>query len=284
MRPSWQIDLKWAAGLLSCVAILVTGVLFSLAHMTGGDTARPLATAIISLGIEDRVTDEEYTAIQAQAAEHPEAPLRLAPVALDIRGSDIAGLKKDQAANVVAGKVADVLYEKGSDEAEKLLVKPANSDKDAISLGPAGALSSDMHSTFQTYFYIAAVTSVLLLTVVVAMSRGAGRIGAPAFVVALTTAPMAALWALAAQAVGEGDSGDKPAMLAARLTARTAAGDLRSEFLLIAGVAVGVAALSFVGGIVYAVVRRVRKPGAASVAPLASTGKPYSLVENEPAS
>ena len=33
-HPGWQIDLKWVAGIFACVAIVVSGVLFSLAWLS----------------------------------------------------------------------------------------------------------------------------------------------------------------------------------------------------------------------------------------------------------
>jgi hypothetical protein len=71
MRPPWQIDLKWATGLLACLFVMASGVLFSLDHLTGRDTAVPLSTAVIAAGISDRVTDEEYAQVQAAAVANP---------------------------------------------------------------------------------------------------------------------------------------------------------------------------------------------------------------------
>lgn len=288
MRPSWQIDLKWAAGILACVSVLVAGFLFSLTQLTSRDTATPLSTALIAIGINERVTDEEYAALQATASANPEAEVSLSPVSIKVKGSEIASLDKDAASRLIAGKLAVVLYEQGISPAEALIVTPPpESEKKAITLGPSGGLTSSMHSEFRKYFTISAIVAFVLLAVVAGMSRGPGRIGAPAFITALSTAPLAALWALVAQAVGEGDGTEKPAILAAREAARSAAGDLRSTFLLVAGVAFATAVLALVGGIAYAIFRRMRKArGSAppTLAPTLAAGKPQSLVESEPAS
>jgi hypothetical protein len=287
MRPSWQIDLKWAAGLLACVAVVASGVLFSLTYITARDTAEPLATALITAGITDRVTDEEYADVQSEARAHPDAPIALAPVAITVAGSEIAGLEKDDAARLIAGKLATVLYEKGSGEAEALIVEPpAGADKKALSLGPAEALSSEKNSMFQMYFVIAGVVSVVLLLVVAGMSRGAGRLGAPAVVVMLSAVPLAALWALAAQGIGDGDGSDNPAIIAAREAARSASGDLRAMFVIVALAAFATAVLALLGGLVYGLIARIRRPRrVATPAPAAGfAGKPQSLVESEHAS
>ncbi len=230
-RRPWQIDLKWAFGLLACLFVLASGVLFSLDHLTGRDTAVPLSTALIAFGISDRVTDKDYAQVQASAVANPDATVSLAPLSLTATGREIAGLSKDDAAKLMAGKLAAVLYDKGDDAAKALIVqKLPNSDKSPLSLGPAGVLSSDNHSTFSKYFLFTVVLSVFLLAVVAGLSRGVGRFGAPAFVVALGTAPLAILWAIAGPAIGTGDPNDNAAIFAARTAARSAAGDLRSTF------------------------------------------------------
>ena len=284
MRPSWQVDLKWAAGLLACVAVAVSCVLFSLRQVTERDTALPISSAILAAGISDRVTDEDYAAIQAQAATNTEGMIALGPVSLVVKGSEIAGLKKDEAARLVAGKLAAVMYDAGSEKAESYIVPPpADSEKKALSLGPAGALSSEMHSSFQMYLIVAVVITSILLGVVTAMSRGAGRLGAPAFVVALGAAPLAGLWALAAQAIGDGDIGDNPGILAAREAARNAAGDLRTTFLALVLVAGACAAGALVAGVGINVVRWARKPDPETPAPQ-GFGAPAPLAKSEPAS
>ncbi len=266
------------------MAIAVSCVLFSLRQVTDRDTALPISSAILAAGISDRVTDEDYAAIQAQAAANPDAMIALGPVSTVVKGSAITGLKKDEAARLVANNLAAVLYDAGSEKAEAFIVPPpANSDKTALTLGPAGSLSRDVHSSLQTYLIIAVVISCLLLGVVIGMSRGAGRLGAPAFVVALGTAPFAGLWAIAAQAIGEGDAGDNPGILAAREAARNAAGDLRTAFLMLA-LAAGVSAIgALVSGIGINVVRWARKPDPEPPTPQ-GFGAPAPLAKSEPAS
>jgi F0F1-type ATP synthase membrane subunit c/vacuolar-type H+-ATPase subunit K len=259
MRPSWQVDLKWAAGLLACLAIVVAGALFSLAHITGRDTAVPLSTAVLSAAISDRVSDEEYAQVQAAAVANPDAPVSLAPTLVTATGREIAGLSKDDAAKLIAGKLATVLYENGDGAAKALIPeRRPDSDKDPISLGPTGILSNDNHSMFSKYFLFAAVLSALLLAVVAAMGRGFGRLGGPAFVVALSTAPLAVLWTAAGAAIGEGDPAGNTIVFAARAAARNSADDLKSTFVLVVAVAFAGAIVALLAGIALLVAKRVR--------------------------
>jgi hypothetical protein len=281
MRPSWQIDLKWAAGLLACLFVVASGALYSLDHLTGRDTAAPLSTAVIAVGISDRVTDEDYAQVQATAAANPDANVSLGPLSVTATGREIAGLSKDEAAKLMAGKLAAILYDKGGDAAKALIVqKLPNSDKSPLSLGPAEMLSSDNHSTFSKYFLFAAVLSAFLLAVVAGMSRGSGRLGAPAFVVGLGTAPLAALWAIAGQAIGTGDPEGNAAIFAARAAARSAAGDLRSTFVLVVVVAFAAAIAALLGGIALAVFKRVRARSALTPEPAVSSVEPRVLPQS----
>lgn len=281
MRPSWQIDLKWAAGLLACLFVLAGGVLFSLDHFTGRDTAVPLSTAIIAVGITDRVTDEDYAQVQAAAVADPDANVSLGPLSVTATGRDIAGLSKDDAAKLMAGKLAAVLYDRGGDAAKTLIVqKLPNSDKNPLSLGSADMLSSDNHSMFAKYFLFAAVLSGFLLAVVAGMSRGFGRLGAPAFVVALGTAPLAALWAIAGPVIGTGDPNGNGAIFAAREAGHGAAGDLRSMFVLVVAVAVAAAIVALCGGIALVVFKRVRARSALTLEPTVSSVEPRGLPQS----
>jgi F0F1-type ATP synthase membrane subunit c/vacuolar-type H+-ATPase subunit K len=190
-------------------------------------------------------------------------------------GREIAGLSKDDAAKLMAGRLAAVLYDKGGDAAKALIVqKLPNSDKSPLSLGPAGMLFSDNHSMFSKYFLFAAVLSVFLLAVAAGMSRGFGRLGAPAFVVALGTAPLAALWAIAGPAIGTGDPNGNAAIFALRVATRSAADDLRSTFVLVVAVAAAAAIVALLGGIALAVFKRVRQARGPAAPPRATVVSP----------
>jgi hypothetical protein len=230
---------------------------------------------VIAAGISDRVTDEEYTQVQAAAVANPDAVVSLGPLSVTATGREIVGLSKDDAAKLMAGRLAAVLYDKGGDAAKALIVqKLPNSDKSPLSLGPAGMLSSDNHSMFSKYFLFAAVLSVFLLAVAAGMSRGFGRLGAPAFVVALGTAPLAALWAIAGPAIGTGDPNGNAAIFAARAAARSAAGDLRSTVVLVVAVAAAAAIVALLGGIALAVFKRVRQARGPAAPPKATVVPP----------
>ncbi len=251
MRPGWQIDLKWVAGIFACVAIVVSGVLFSLAEITERGRAEPLSTAFVAFLVDGRVTDDEFEAMRAQAAADPSGLVSLSPLDLEVRGSEIAGLDREETTLLFAGELAAVLYEEGPEAAEALVLEPApNEDgeqQEAIELGPTSSLTADQHSTFRTFFFVALAIVIALLGLVAFLSRGLGRLGAPAVVIALSTAPLAGLWTLAGNAVGTAGEDEALYAVIARQLVHDTAGDLRSFFVAVMSVALAWAAIAVIG-------------------------------------
>ncbi len=124
MRPGWQIDLKWVAGIFACVAIVVSGVLFSLAEITERGRAEPLSAAFVAFLVDGRVTDDEFEAVQAQAADSPSGPVSLSPLDVEVPGSQVAGLDSEETSLLFAGVLTAVLYAEGTEAAEALILEP----------------------------------------------------------------------------------------------------------------------------------------------------------------
>jgi hypothetical protein len=248
MRPSWQIDLKWMLGLLACALVAVGGVLFSLSHVTERETAIPVASALVSAGINDRVSDEEYAQVQAAAASSPTSNITLSPISLTFPGGNIAGMTKEQASAYVGASVANVMYDNGAAAAKSLIVTPPpESQQSAVKLGPVGALTASDHDLFTKLFVIVAIVALCLLGCVALLSRGWGRLGAPSFIVAVAIAPLAVAWKAAGSAVGTGDAGESLFVRAARESFNNASGDLSTVFLAIAACAAGAVVFSLLG-------------------------------------
>ena len=248
MRPSWQIDLKWMLGLAACALIVVSGALFSLSHVTRRDIAIPMASALVSAGIADRVSDEEYAQVQAVAAANPGSTVSLSPVALSFSGSEIAGLDKQAAASVVGAKLAGVMYDNGEVAAKSLIVTPdPATGQEPVKLGPVGALNASNHSMFTQLFLAAAALALFALGGVAMMARGWGRLGAPAFILALASAPLGVVWVAAGSAIGAGEAGEGVFAQNAREAFKGAAGDLGTVFLAVAAAAVISGALCVIG-------------------------------------
>lgn len=269
MRPSWQIDLKWMLGLAACALIVVSGVLYSLSQITSRDTAIPLASALVSAGISDRVSDTEYAQVQAAAAGSPASNVSLSPVALSFPGSEIAGLDKQAAAAVVGGKLAGVMYDNGEVAAKALIVtSPPESGQEPVKLGPVGAFTASNHTLFTQLFLATVTLALFALGGVAMMARGWGRLGAPAFIVAIGSAPLAVLWVAAKGAAGSADPGEGVFAANARAAFDAAAGDVSTVFLAIAAAALISGVLSVLGS---ALSLAVGKAASAAEAPVAET-------------
>jgi len=271
MRPSWQIDLKWVAGIFACVAVVVSGVLFSLAEITERGRAEPLSAAFVAFLVDGRVTDDEFEAVQAQAATDPSSPVSLSPLDVKVPGSQIAGLDSEETSLLIAGELTAVLYAEGTEAAEALILEPRpNEDgeqQEAIELGPTGSLTAGQHSTFRTLFFASLAVVIALLGLVAFLSRGLGRLGAPSVVIALSTAPLAGFWALAGNAVGT--PGDDEALYAviARQLVHDTAGDLRNFFVAVLGIALAWAVIAFVGALLTPLSRKLGRNLANRFAP-----------------
>jgi hypothetical protein len=270
-RPGWQIDLKWVAGILACVAIVICGILFSLTEITERGRAEPLSTVFVAFLVDGRVTDQEFEAVQAQAAADPSGPVSLSPLDVDLRGSQVAGIDKEETSLLFAGELSAVLYSEGQEAAEALILEPGpNEDgepQEAIDLGQAGSLTADQHSTFRKFFFASLAIVIALLGLVAFMSRGLGRLGAPAVVVALSTTPLAALWALAGNAVGTGGEDEALYAVIGRQLVSDMAGDLRSFFLAVTSIALAWAVIAVVGTLLTPLSRKLGRNLADRFAP-----------------
>lgn len=275
-RPSWQIDLKWVAGILACVAVFICGIFFALTEITERGRAEPLLTVFVAFLVDGRVTDQEFEAVQAQAAADPSGPVSLSPLDVELRGSQVAGMDRERTSLLFAGELSAVLYSDGQKAAEALLLEPGPSEdgepQEAIDLGQAGSLTADQHSNFRKLFFVSLAIVIVLLGLVAFLSRGLGRLGAPAVVVALSTAPLAALWALAGKAVGTAGEDEALYAVIGRQLVSDTAGDLRSFFVAVLSIALAWAAIAVVGTLLTPLARKID-------AKMASRG---SLVTPEP--
>jgi len=195
MRASWLVDAKWVCGLLCLLCVLVAGLLYSVAAMTGRDTATGLFTATVGGMVSSQLSDEEYAQIAAAAAQNPDAEYTIGGTTLTVKGSEIAGLSKDQAVALVVGRIAAVNYEQGPDVAEALITASGEDGKD-FSLGPVGPLTQSTHDSVRPYYIGFALAAAALSAPLVFFSRKFGRLGSPGFVLMLGSAPFALLWRL----------------------------------------------------------------------------------------
>jgi hypothetical protein len=260
-RPSWQVDLKWVAGILACLAVAACGVVFSLTEITERGRAEPLATVFVAFMVDSRVTEAEFAAVQAQATAEPAKPVSLSPIDIEVRGSEIAGLSKEETTLVFAAEFARVLYEEGTTAAEALILEPGpdaeGQPQEPIDLGPSAALTAGNHTMFMWIFMGALAAVIALLSLVAFLSRGFGRVGAPAVVLTLSTAPLAALWALAAGATSDAREDEGLFATTGRALLTDLAGDLRGFFLSVLLIAAGAAALTVLGALLMPLARKV---------------------------
>ncbi len=196
VRPGWQVDLKWVFGLLCLASTLIAAGLFSVRSLTAHDTATGLFTGALGGFASGQISDEEYAAIQAAAAQAPEAEYTLPGLTQPVKGSDIASMLKDEAVKLAASGIAEVNYAQGPDAAEQRVGLTAE-DGGKFSLGPLTVLTKANHDALRPFFTTAVALALLFAAAAVFFSRGPGRIGSAGLVLALVTGPFAFLWSTA---------------------------------------------------------------------------------------
>ena len=118
MRPSWQIDFKWVFALALLAAVLVSGVLYSLAELTEREPATGAFAGVMSSFAKEGGDPEGYADIQAAAAANPDLEISIDRVTFPIKGSEIAGLSYDEAIDLVILRLSDILYTDGPEAVE----------------------------------------------------------------------------------------------------------------------------------------------------------------------
>jgi len=251
---------------VACVIVVACGAHITHTRVTSSGTAVRITTPIFAAGIDDRIPAEEWTAAQARADEAPDSEITFSPVTFSVPASDIDGLTKEDGSWLLASHLASVLYDEGEAAAEALIAEPPRHETEdeegqgALSIGPLAVLSAERHSSFQTAFLASLVPVIITLGAVVLFSRGAGRVGAPAFVLALATAPLAFGWLVIGSAAGTPEPGDDEFLLSMREVISDEAAGIRNIFLVIAGLSILASVGAFFTGIGIAVHQRVRRP------------------------
>jgi hypothetical protein len=263
MRPSWHIDLKWAFGLLALAAVFIAGAIYSVAHLTAREPATAAFTQVMTSIVTNDGDPELYASLQAQAAASPNENFSIEGVTLPIKGSELAGLTYEEAAELVIGRIANTLYSEGPEAVERFFPESSTSESEGAAaedtkttdLGAFSIFTQDGHNTVGGLFRYPVVIALFLIATMVFFSRGFGRLGSPGVVLAVGTAPFAIIWLIADKATSGADGDGVDGALAEALSP-TVSG-LSSEFLTVCLLGVAVVAIAFVANFAYPAASRV---------------------------
>ena len=242
MRPSWQIDLKWVFGLALLAAVLVSGVLYSLAQLTERDPATGAFAGIMSSFAKEGGDPEGYADIQAAATANPDVEITIDRVTFPVKGEEIVGLSYDQAIDLVVLRLAEILYTDGPAAVEGYFEGRAIEDGAEApppDLGVFAIFTQDSHDGLLRAFGFSLVPVFLLLLPVAFFSRGPGRLGSIGAIATLGTLPFAILWVVARETAKNPADGAEGAVAIA--VSPTVSG-LANDFLVLFAVA-GAAAI-----------------------------------------
>ncbi len=280
MGSSWRIDAKWLFGLICLAAIIVAGVLYSASKFTERDAATGIFSSILLSLAKDDAGAEEFKEYQALAVASPDEDFTIEGVSLPIKGRELIGLSYDEAVELIAGRLAEILYTDGPEAVEPFFTAASGAgseeapagegeessageseeapagEGDELSLGPLGLLTQDSHDRVGRIFTYSLIPILVLAVLLVFFSRRFGRLGSPGVVLTIGAAPLAALWFTVKQATQNADPDGVEGALAEALA--PIAEDVSSAFfrLLALGVALVLAAVA--GHIGFALWRRSR--------------------------
>ncbi|MEE8369420.1 MAG: hypothetical protein V3S00_01475 [Dehalococcoidia bacterium] len=235
MRPNWQVDLKWLAGLACLVCILLASTAYSFSKLTEEEPATGIFTGIVATFAMEGSEPEDFAEIQAQAAANPDDDFTIGDITLPVAGREIASLSYEEAVDLVVGRIAETLYADGPAAVEQYFADSVENDSgDEFSLGPFGLLTRNTHDTVSPFLIAFTVGALLLSAFLVYVSLRFGRLGSPGAVLAAGTGPFALLWFAIKEGTKDTDGEGVGSALAQALspTAGEAAGDFLRLFIL----------------------------------------------------
>lgn len=263
MRHSWLVDLKWIFGLACLASVLVAGGLYSASKLTERDAATGIFAGVAAAFAKEGGGSEDFEELQAQAAANPDGEFAIEGVTLPVKGSELAGLSYDEAVDLVAARVADILYTDGPDAVEQYFRDPPQADADGgeeaggeSGVGPFSILTQDTHNDARRLFTYSLIPAAVLAVPLVVFSRRFGRLGAPGVVLVTGAAPFALVWSLVADATADAGGDGTGGALADSIS--PVAGDLSAVFLRLAGVGAALILVALAGHAGFALRQRLR--------------------------
>ncbi len=290
MGSSWRIDAKWLFSLICLAAIIVAGVLYSVSKFTERDAATGIFSSfLISLAKDDEGA-EAFEEFQALTIANPDEDFTIEGVSLPIKGRELIGLSYDEAVELVAGRIAEILYTDGPESVEQYFtaVSSAGSEEApagegaGVGLGTLGVLTQDTHDQVNRVFRFSLIPILFLAVLLVFFSRRFGRLGTLGVVLTVGVAPFAALWFTVKQTTKGADQDGIEGALAEALA--PIAGDVSTTFLWLLALGVALTLASVVGHIGFALWHRSRPkptPGDEETPPADEAGQQPDYLSDE---
>ena len=264
MGTSWRLDAKWLFGLICLAAIIVAAVLYSASKFTERDAATGIFSSFLISLAKDAEGAEEFEEFQAQAVANPDEEFPISGVTLPIKGRELIGLSYDEAVELVAGRIAEILYTDGPESVEQYFTADSSADSEeapageseGVSLGTLGVLTQDTHDQVNRIFTFSLIPILILAVLLVFFSRRFGRLGTLGVVLTVGVAPFAALWFTVKQATkNDGQDGIEGALAEALAPI---AGDVSTTFLWLLALGVALVLAAVAGNVSYALWHRSR--------------------------
>ncbi|HEY66604.1 MAG TPA: hypothetical protein G4O02_18810 [Caldilineae bacterium] len=188
-RPYWHVDAKWIFGLLLTGVLAVWLVLVGLWQLTRREAAIGLfVEAGMGLLYPAPPAAQAFDEMLARARERPEATVQVMGLRVPLKGREVVGLPREEAARRVFRRLGEVFYDEGPEGLARLRLPDAEGMWGESS-GPLGLFNAQSHQAMGLLVGLGGLVILLLLAPVIYFSAGWGRLASPGVCLVVASLP-----------------------------------------------------------------------------------------------
>lgn len=203
MRHSWRPDAKWVVAIVFVLCAAAASITYSLYLLTAHEPASGAASSTINALAEEMVDDELFAELQAAAQSSPEAEVQVNEFILPLMGKEIADLTREEMLEKASTRLADIIYFEGVEAGEAYFRDLPSGEEDPNSAGeappeeeglplePLRLFTQETHDRLRPFALGLPLAAAALLTMLMLLSRGFGRLASPGLALAAGTGPLA---------------------------------------------------------------------------------------------
>jgi len=188
-RPYWHVDAKWVFGLLLTGVLAVWLVLVGLWQVTRREVAIDLfVEAGMGMLYPAPLAAQTFDQMLARAQEHPDAPVQVMGLKVPLKGQEMVGLTREEAARRVFRRLGEIFYDEGPEGLARLRL-PGAEGMWGGDPGPLGLFNAQGHQVMGLVVALSAVVILLLLAPVIYFSARWGRLASPGVCLLVASLP-----------------------------------------------------------------------------------------------
>ena len=191
-RPYWHVDAKWVTAMILTVLLSLALLAYNLTRITAKEPAVDAISSalVVVLAGQDLDDPGALESMKQQIRTSPNRRIQLIPgLRITLSEDEIEGLSPREAAQVVMGKLAAPVYERGAEGLAELADNPEMRAQILEGGGLLNVLTLQTHEMLRRASRLLAVACGLLLTPLVLFSYRLGRLGSVGVVLFLASLP-----------------------------------------------------------------------------------------------